>query len=82
MLGFSVAFRPDVLLYAFSAAWVGTLVGMLPGIGSWPASASTAGDVRSTPPRRSSCWPAFITARSTAARHVDPNAEFQARRRR
>ena len=33
MLGFSVAFRPDVLLYAFFGCVVGTLVGMLPGIG-------------------------------------------------
>src|SRR5262245_37873253 len=32
-LGFSVAFRPDVLLYAFLGCIVGTLVGMLPGIG-------------------------------------------------
>ena len=33
VLGFSVAFRPDVLLYAFLGCLVGTLVGMLPGIG-------------------------------------------------
>ncbi|RPI42681.1 MAG: tripartite tricarboxylate transporter permease [Betaproteobacteria bacterium] len=33
MLGFSVAFRPDVLVYAFLGCVVGTLVGMLPGIG-------------------------------------------------
>jgi putative tricarboxylic transport membrane protein len=33
LLGFSVAFRPDVLLYAFLGCLVGTLVGMLPGIG-------------------------------------------------
>ncbi len=32
-LGFSVAFRPDVLLYAFLGCLVGTLVGILPGIG-------------------------------------------------
>jgi putative tricarboxylic transport membrane protein len=32
-LGFAVAFRPDVLLYAFLGCLVGTLVGMLPGIG-------------------------------------------------
>jgi putative tricarboxylic transport membrane protein len=32
-LGFSVAFRPDVLLYAFLGCIVGTLVGVLPGIG-------------------------------------------------
>ena len=30
LLGFSVAFRPDVLLYAFLGCLVGTLVGMLP----------------------------------------------------
>ena len=33
MLGFSVAFRPDVLWFAFLGCVVGTLVGMLPGIG-------------------------------------------------
>ena len=33
MLGFSVALRPDVLWYAFIGCIVGTLVGMLPGIG-------------------------------------------------
>ena len=33
LLGFSVAFRPGVLLYAFLGCLVGTLVGMLPGIG-------------------------------------------------
>src|SRR6202007_474897 len=32
-LGFAVAFRPDVLLYAFLGCLVGTLVGVLPGIG-------------------------------------------------
>jgi putative tricarboxylic transport membrane protein len=32
-LGFSVAFSPGVLLYAFLGCLVGTLVGMLPGIG-------------------------------------------------
>jgi putative tricarboxylic transport membrane protein len=33
VLGFSVALRPDVLWYAFLGCLVGTLVGMLPGIG-------------------------------------------------
>jgi hypothetical protein len=33
LLGFSVAFRPDVLWYAFLGCAVGTLVGVLPGIG-------------------------------------------------
>jgi putative tricarboxylic transport membrane protein len=33
LLGFSVAFRPDILIYAFLGCLVGTLVGMLPGIG-------------------------------------------------
>ncbi len=33
LLGFSVAFRPDVLWYAFVGCLVGTLVGVLPGIG-------------------------------------------------
>jgi putative tricarboxylic transport membrane protein len=32
-LGFSVALRPEILLYAFLGCVVGTLVGMLPGIG-------------------------------------------------
>jgi putative tricarboxylic transport membrane protein len=33
LLGFSVAFRPDILWYAFLGCLVGTLVGVLPGIG-------------------------------------------------
>jgi putative tricarboxylic transport membrane protein len=33
VLGFAVAFRPDVLFYAFIGCLVGTLVGILPGIG-------------------------------------------------
>src|SRR5450432_3724063 len=33
MLGFSVALQPDVLWYAFLGCLVGTLVGMMPGIG-------------------------------------------------
>src|SRR5712672_4793599 len=33
MLGFSVALRPDVLWYGFLCCLVGTLVGVLPGIG-------------------------------------------------
>jgi putative tricarboxylic transport membrane protein len=33
LLGFSVAFQPDVLFYAFLGCLVGTLVGVLPGIG-------------------------------------------------
>src|SRR5919197_1805758 len=33
LLGFSVAFQPDVLWYAFLGCLVGTLVGILPGIG-------------------------------------------------
>jgi putative tricarboxylic transport membrane protein len=33
LLGFSVALRPDVLWYAFLGCVVGTLVGVLPGIG-------------------------------------------------
>lgn len=33
LLGFSVAFQPDILWYAFLGCLVGTLVGVLPGIG-------------------------------------------------
>src|SRR4029077_4044928 len=33
ILGFSVAFQPDVLWYAFLGCFVGTIVGVLPGIG-------------------------------------------------
>ncbi len=33
LLGFSVAFRPDILWYAFLGCLIGTLVGILPGIG-------------------------------------------------
>src|SRR2546423_6039029 len=34
LLGFSVALRPDVLWYAFLGCLVGTIVGVLPGIGA------------------------------------------------
>ena len=33
LLGFSVALQPDVLWYAFLGCLVGTIVGVLPGIG-------------------------------------------------
>lgn len=33
MLGFSVAFQPEVLMYAFFGCIIGTLVGMMPGLG-------------------------------------------------
>lgn len=32
-LGFSVALQPNVLVYAFAGCFIGTLVGMLPGLG-------------------------------------------------
>jgi len=33
MLGFSVALQPSILAYAFAGCVIGTLVGMLPGLG-------------------------------------------------
>nr|MBF0684958.1 tripartite tricarboxylate transporter permease [Pseudomonas sp.] len=33
MLGFSVAFTPENLFYAFLGALLGTMVGVLPGVG-------------------------------------------------
>ena len=33
MLGFSVALQPSILVYAFIGWLVGTLVGMMPGLG-------------------------------------------------
>lgn len=33
MMGFSVAFQPQVLMYAFFGCIIGTLVGMMPGLG-------------------------------------------------
>src|ERR1700754_5312359 len=33
MLGFSVALQPSILVYAFVGCVIGTLVGMLPGVG-------------------------------------------------
>src|SRR6185436_13394036 len=33
MLGFSVALQPSILVYAFIGCVIGTLVGMLPGVG-------------------------------------------------
>ena len=50
LLGFSVAFRPDVLLYAFLGCLVGTLVGMLPGIG--PLAGISHPAARHVRPRR------------------------------
>ena len=50
MLGFSVALQPDVLWYAFLGCVVGTLVGVLPGIGPLAGiEHPAAGDLR---PRR------------------------------
>ena len=37
-LGFSVALTPINLLYAFIGCFLGTLIGVLPGIGPWPPS--------------------------------------------
>ncbi|MDP1717786.1 MAG: tripartite tricarboxylate transporter permease, partial [Burkholderiales bacterium] len=33
MLGFSVALSPEILVYAFAGCIIGTLVGMMPGLG-------------------------------------------------
>ena len=68
--GFSVAFEPSNLWYAFLGCLVGTLVGVLPGIGPLVGHLDpSAGDVRAQRHAgRSSCSPASITARNTAAR--------------
>ena len=36
MLGFSVALQPSILVYAFVGCLIGTLVGMMPGLGNMP----------------------------------------------
>lgn len=33
MAGFAVAFQPEILMYAFAGCIIGTLVGMMPGLG-------------------------------------------------
>jgi TctA family transporter len=37
-LGFGVAFTAQNLMYAFFGAMLGTLIGVLPGLGRWPPS--------------------------------------------
>ena len=39
-VGFSVALAPNVLLYAFVGCVIGTLVGVLPGVGPLPVRQS------------------------------------------
>ena len=41
LLGFQVVLAPSVLVYAFLGCVIGTMVGVLPGLGPSPASASS-----------------------------------------
>ena len=67
--GFAVALTPMNLLWCFVGVLLGTVIGVMPGLGP---SATIAMLLPLTfklePAARSSCWPASTTARSTAAR--------------
>jgi len=69
IFGFGVALSLQNLLYCLIGVTVGTLIGVLPGIGPLGTIAIlmpiTYGIDRSV---RSSCWRGFTTAPSTAAR--------------
>ncbi|GEM_PF-1579214 len=67
-LGLRVASEPSTLAYCFFGVFLGTLVGVLPGIGALAAISLLLPITYHIPPRRrSSCWPASTTAPSTGA---------------
>ena len=70
IFGFSVALSLQNLLYCLIGVTVGTLIGVLPGIGPLGTIAILHADHLRRSPRsaRSSCSPASITAPNTAAR--------------
>jgi TctA family transporter len=52
-LGFQTALTLQNLLYAFGGALLGTLIGVLPGLGRWPPSPCCCpASTRWTPPLR------------------------------
>jgi TctA family transporter len=66
-LGFSVALQPSVLAYAVLGCMVGTIVGMLPGLGPLAGiSLLLPATFGLTPTTAIYCWPAFTTAPCTA----------------
>ncbi|MFO1232158.1 MAG: tripartite tricarboxylate transporter permease [Paenacidovorax caeni] len=66
--GFGVAFTAQNLLYCFIGCLLGTLIGVLPGIGPVATIAMLLPATYALPRwRRSSCWRASTTVRSTAA---------------
>ena len=62
-LGFGVAFTFQNLIYAFIGCLLGTLIGVLPGIGPVATIAMLLPATYALPP--SSCWPVFTTAPNT-----------------
>ena len=72
IFGFSVAFSLQNLLYCFIGVLVDHLIGVLPGIGPMATIAICRLPTTSRRSRRSSCWPAYTTARSTAVRPPHP----------
>ena len=68
-LGFGVAFTPINLMYALVGCILGTLIGVLPGIGPVATIAMLLPPrMRCRLCRRSSCWLVFTTARNTVVR--------------
>jgi len=68
-LGFGVALAGTNILYCFVGVLLGTMIGVLPGIGPVATIAMLLPATFVLPPvSASSCWRASTTARATAAR--------------
>ena len=67
LLGFENALSLTNLIYCFIGVTVGTLIGVLPGIGPVATIAMLLPITYTIPPLPSSCLPVFTTALSTAA---------------
>ena len=68
-LGAATAFTIENLFYCFIGVLLGTLIGVLPGIGPLATIAMLLPSLTRwpTPLQHSSCWRVFSTARSMAA---------------
>jgi len=67
-LGFGVAFTFQNLIYAFIGCLLGTLIGVLPGIGPVATIAMCCPQrTHCLPLQPSSCWPVFTMAPNTVA---------------
>ena len=68
-LGFGVAFTPINLMYALVGCILGTLIGVLPGIGPVATIAMLLPATYALPPVSAlTCWLVFTTARNTVVR--------------